>query len=207
MAVTATDTAERHHTPAAHAAPAPPAVAGAARRALRRLFGDLYAALQALFVQRPLAARRRRTAVQRRLLLGLELVAKLEEQVVYPALAEAEPGWAGDIEQAQQELELLRDLSLLTGRTTAANRDVSMAVLEGMTSLHVTRLDGLLARPGADNAPWDAMEREVRGLLGRWHAEVRRDGDIEDEDRDPVGLPPRGAHPPAQNALKDDEHP
>lgn len=194
MAVTATEAATRHE----------PQTAAAPRRALRRLFGDLYAALQALFAQRPLAARRRRTVVQRRLLLGLELVAKLEEQVVYPALAEAEPGWAADLDQAQQELELLRDLSLLTGRTTAANRDVSMAVLEGMATLHFTRVDGLLGRAGAEVAPWSAMEREVRGLLGRWQAEVRRDGEIEDEDRDPVGLPPRGSATPEDTPTPED---
>ncbi len=178
---------------AAPAAGGPEAPAGAAaRRALKLLFADLYAALQVLFAQRPLAARRRRTVVHRRLLLGLELVSKLEEQVLLPALAEAEPEWADEIDKAQRELELLRDVSTLSGRTTAANRDVSMAVLEGLAALHMTRIDALLRRRGADSVAWGRLEREVRGLLGRWHAEVRRDGEIEDEDRDPVGLPPRG---------------
>lgn len=163
-----------------------------ARRALRGLFHGLHGALQALFTERPLAARRRRTVVQRRLLLGLELVSKLEEQVLYPALAEAEPGWAEVIHQAAHELELLRDVALLATRTTAANRDVTLSVLEGLATLHFARVDELLARPGADTVPWPQLEREVRGLLGRWHAEVQQAGEIEDEDRDPVGLPPRG---------------
>ena len=162
-----------------------------ARRALRGLFHGLHVALQALFVERPLAARRRRTAVQRRLLLGLELVSKLEEHVLYPALADAEPDWAGVIQQAAQELELLRDVALLATRTTAVNRDVTLSVLEGLATLHFTRVDELLRRPGADGVPWPQLEHEVRGLLGRWHAEVQRSGEIEDEDQDPVGLPPR----------------
>jgi len=162
-----------------------------ARRALRGLFHGLHTALQALFTERPLAARRRRTVVQRRLLLGLELVSKLEEHVLYPALADAEPGWVATIQQAAQELELLRDVAQLATRTTAANRDVTLSVLEGMATLHFSRVDELLRRPGADSVPWPQLEREVRGLLGRWHAEVQQAGEIEDEDRDPVGLPPR----------------
>jgi hypothetical protein len=35
------------------------------------------------------------------------------------------------------------------------------------------------------------LEHEVRGLLGRWQLEVQINGGVEDEDRDPVGLPPR----------------
>ena len=162
-----------------------------ARRALRGLFHGLHTALQGLFVARPLAARRRRSVVQRRLLLGLELVSKLEEQVLYPALADAEPGWHSVIQHAAQELELLRDVALLATRTTAANRDVTLSVLEGLATLHFARVDDLLRRPGAGSVPWPQLEREVRGLLGRWHAEVQHSGDIEDEDRDPVGLAPR----------------
>ncbi|MCY7316667.1 MAG: hypothetical protein LH480_13915 [Rubrivivax sp.] len=144
-------------------------------------------------MQRPLAARRRRTVIQRRLLLGLELISKLEEQILFPALADAEPGWADEIDKAQREVELLRDVSTLSGRTTAGNRDASMAVLEGLAVLHLTRVDTLLKRHGADTVPWVALEIEVRGLLGRWQVEVRHDGEVEDEDRDPVGLPPQGA--------------
>jgi hypothetical protein len=39
--------------------------------------------------------------------------------------------------------------------------------------------------------PWGALEREMRALLRRWRGEIRRHGDIEDEDADPVGHPPR----------------
>jgi len=80
---------------------------------------------------------------------------------------------------------------MLVTRTASANRDTVVSVLEGIAELHAERVDALVARMPVSGVPWGALEREMRGLLGRWHDEVLNEGDIEDEDRDPVGLPPR----------------
>lgn len=182
------------------------------REALAMLIGGLRHALEGVATARRSAVRRRRGLLQRRLLLGLELLCKLEEQVLFPALDDAldsirhtarrgarnggqaeapEDERAQSLATLRREIELLRDLSMLVTRTAAANRDTVVGVLEGLADLHGERLDLLLAAVPAAAVPWGALEREMRSLLGRWRDEVLADGDIEDEDRDPVGLPPR----------------
>lgn len=163
----------------------------AGQHTLIALMGGLHEALHALFVQRQQSSGRRRHLLQRRLLLGVELMAKIEEQVVLPALHEAEPDWADDIAPLQRELELLRDVSMLAVQTISANREVALSVLEGMAALHATRLRALLGRTPGGDVDWAALDAEVRALLGRWRSEVEAEGDVEDEDRDPVGLAPR----------------
>jgi hypothetical protein len=164
---------------------------GATRLSVAALLGRQRGALEALFAQWREAAARQRTALQRQLLLGLELRSKLEEQVLLPALQEAEPGWAPALSGARQELELLRDLALLAGSTVAANRQLTLSVIQGLAALHFDRLDELLQADGAHSVAWDALHDEMADMLSRWHAELRARGQIEDEDRDPVGAPPR----------------
>lgn len=171
----------------------------ATRRSLTALLAGLHEALHALFVQRRQAEGRRRRSLQRRLLLGLELLWKIEEQVVLPAVLDAAPGSSGDVGPLLQEIELMRDLSLLSGQTATGNRDLSMGVLEGLAMLHFERLQGCLALAGAAEASseeggsidWPALDAEVRALLGRWRGEVAAEGHIEDEEADPVGVAPR----------------
>ncbi len=165
--------------------------ASAAQRSLQRLLQRLRESLQSLFRDRGGAARHRRGVMQRRLLLGLELMCKLEEQLLLPALADAEPAAASAVALAGNELELMRDLSALAPRTSTSNRDVVLAVLEGLATLHFQRMDELLQRNGLQDLPWAELEQQMRRLLGRWRNEVNLTGDIEDEERDPVGLPPR----------------
>lgn len=166
--------------------------AAGARRALADRLHGLRSALQALFAERRALAGRRRQAAQRRLLLGLELLAKLEEQTLAPALRDAEPGWSVELDLAQQELEVMRDVSALVQQTAAGQRDAVLAVLEGLHGVHAARADALLRRPGAQAVPWPRLQREVQALLQRWHDEVATHGEIEDdEEQDPVGLPPR----------------
>jgi hypothetical protein len=170
----------------------------ASRQSLARRIGGLQQALQVLFTERPQAGSRRRPAVQRKLLLGLELLWKLEEQVVLPALRVAEPGWGADVTCGTRELALLRDLAMVAAQTAPAHREVTFAVLQGMAELHFDRINDLLARPGAESADWPRLERELCALLARWQGEVQQNGDIEDEDRDPVGMPPRVAASPKE---------
>lgn len=160
---------------------------------LSALLDSLCDSLLDLFDRRRGEARQRPGKTQRRLLLGLELLWKIEEQVVLPALhmaaRTAEPPLTA-LRQAGDELKLMRDLGMLATQTAGDEREMSLAVLEGMATLHFARVAELLAATPADAVDWPALEVEIRALLARWRGELRTHGEIEDEDRDPVGLPP-----------------
>ena len=149
-------------------------------------------------------AARAGVAQQRQALLRLEQLCKIETQLVFPALApalrhaqqEVEPlrhaqRGVQPLRHAQQEVELLRDLALLVERSAPAERDIAWAVIEGLAELHFARVDALLRQPGAPRADWRALLDEATAWCAQWGDEMRAGGDIEDEDRDPVGLPPR----------------
>ncbi len=154
--------------------------------------GGLREDLFGLFAERKEAPQsRKRGALQRQLLLGLDLMWKIEEQVVLPALHEALPSAARALRQAGGELELMRDLSLLATQTNTDNRETTLAVMEGLAQLHFARVSELLDQAPDDGTDWVALDEELQGLLGRWRREVRAQGGVEDEDADPVGLPPR----------------
>lgn len=162
--------------------------------ALDTLLESLRDDLRVLFTERKEAPQpRRRGALQRQLLLGLDLLWKIEEQVLLPALHEAVPDAVAVamVRRVGNEIELMRDLALLATQTNSENREMSLAVLEGLAMLHFARVADLLARASIDAAESAALEQDVQGLLGRWQREVRLHGEVEDEDRDPVGLPPR----------------
>lgn len=162
------------------------------REALVQLLLDLQRTVQSLFVQRSEARGPQRALLQRRLLLGLELLWKLEEQVVMPALQDAEPAAAPAIVLATREIETLRDLALRVVQAgDAGQADVAAAALEGVVHLHGVRSGKLLVRDGMQGVDWRALHKEVLELLSRWREEVHASGDIEDEERDPVGLAPR----------------
>lgn len=157
--------------------------------ALQALIESLRDSLRKLFIRRSRASARHRGPLHQKLLLGLELLWKIEEQVLLPALAKSTDA-ATEVRQAGEELDVLRDLALLATQTTTTRRELALAVLEGMSSLHFARGAELLAAAPALGTDWPALEREVRALLSRWRLEVRVHGEIEDEDRDPVGLAP-----------------
>ena len=172
--------------------PAPMADDG--RLALAKLMADMQHALQGLFAQLSGPAKRhRRGLVQRRLLLGLELLSKIEEQLVLPVLvdpkADPQAGRTGAVAEALREIELMRDVALLATQTARANRSISLAVLDGIAFLHFTHMNALIARADMPAVGWHRVETEARSWLLRWYDEVRIDGEIEDEDADPVGAP------------------
>jgi hypothetical protein len=164
-----------------------------AAASLATLLEGLREDLRVLFAERKQVPQpRRRSALQRQLLLGLDLMWKIEDQVLLPALHEALPQEAVPaVRQVTGELELMRDLALLATQTNTENREMTLAVLEGLVTLHFVRVGALLGQAPADGADWAALEQDVQGLLGRWRREVRVQGEVEDEDRDPVGLAPR----------------
>lgn len=165
--------------------------AAAGRNALLGLLQRLQTQLQSHFDERASTRRHRRSLAQRRALLGLELLCKLEEQILHPALLEAQPAHRDAVDHADREIQLMRDLSLLATHTVAHNRSLVLSMLDGMLRLHLQHLDSMLRATRADALPWPALEQQVRAMLGRWNHEIEDTGDVEDEERDPVGLPPR----------------
>jgi hypothetical protein len=161
------------------------------QRALSGLLSHLRQSLEPLFAACGGDSGSAGDLLLQRLLLGLELLWKLEEQVLMPALQSAMPEHAADVAEGAGELKLMRDLSLQLERSGRAERDLALAALEGLVRLHWARSDALLARATGTAVDWRALHDEVRGLLERWGDEIRAHGEIEDEDRDPVGLPPR----------------
>ena len=125
----------------------------------------------------------RRDALLERLRLALELRWKIEEQLVIPALGKREASLL--LPAAERESNHLRDLAAHGARD-------AMSSVAGLAALRAERIELALAaaqkRRGFDGS---ALLRDIDALLERWRGEVRRTGDIEDEESDPVGLPPR----------------
>jgi len=160
-------------------------------RDLIRLLSGLRETLDTLFVTCGQISAEAAELLLQRLLLGLELLWKLEEQVLMPALQRAAPEWAPDVAAGAQEIEVMRDLSLRLQDRRLPDPGIGLGALEGVVRLHWLRSDELLARAAQRELDWRALHDEVQGLLARWGEEIRAHGEIEDEERDPVGLPPR----------------
>lgn len=136
---------------------------------------------------------RARPAARRRLLLALQIRWKLDEQLVAPRLddvAAAEP----TLPSVERESLLLREWAdlLETQVLPAAAQRTLLTTLTGLSTLRAERLEAALAaaiqRGDIDTA---ALARDIDERLARWRDEVLATGDIEDEEIDPVGTPPR----------------
>lgn len=182
---------DRYHdtaaTPMERERPAP------ARQPLLHLLEDLQHALQARFEDYDSATSRPFSVGEdagpgsalRRLQLGLELLCKLEEQLLHPALSEARAFPWPSLDQARQDVIELRDLSVLLDRAAPLQRTVVVATLEGLARLHFSALDSMLHEADGTALPWSALERETRALLRRWQVELLRHGSVESQARDP----------------------
>lgn len=140
------------------------------------------------------AAGPRRALAQRRLLLALELRWKLEEQVLLPALQNSDQALREDVQAAEKEIGLLRELGELVDDPglPASAHGVVLAVLEGIATLRSEQIERALGQAmQARRIDGPALARDVEGLMKRWRGEVLSSGDIEDEEADPVGQPPR----------------
>lgn len=126
----------------------------------------------------------------RKLLLALELSCQLEEQLLFPALYETSGGDRRVFDAEEKELDAVRDLAGRVQTARGAGQRDLLLELQGISRLHFDAIDRLGKHHGC------ALDRlalgvQVQGLLDRWQQELRQSGDIEDEERDPVGLPPR----------------
>lgn len=162
-----------------------------ARIALRARFDALQASLEHKISEYAAQTGRPQAVAQQRLLLYMELPLKLQEQLLLPALQDAEPGWAAELQTLSLELKLLRDAGELLRCSAALCHELSLALLQGMARLHCARLQAVLRRPGAAAVDWPAVQQEADEMFERWAEEIRDSGDIEDEEADPVGAPTR----------------
>ncbi len=124
----------------------------------------------------------------------MELRCKVEEQVALPMLRET--AGAPDIAPALQALE--RDIASMRNAASqlhsaeGARRQVLLGSLHDLCRGHFRRMAQVLDTVGLHRgADWDGVGREIGALRRRWRQEIAATGDIEDEDADPVGLPPR----------------
>lgn len=149
----------------------------------------------ALAVEQVAARERRRTSgrVQslRRALLAIELRLKLEEQVLLPRFQEL---GLPALDAAEKQTELLRELlaEAAHGELALPSNRLLWAAIERMGRLHFDAVAQLLLLAQADPR-FDAEQawRDAEDYRARWRGEIAETGDIEDEEADPVGRPPR----------------
>jgi hypothetical protein len=130
----------------------------------------------------------------KKILLAFELRWKLEELVLIPALNDTQGVLLCGTRDAERELLALRDLAALArdDELSPGRQRVLLAAIDTLAALRTHRVGLALARAQrAALVDTQALGVEMDQLLERWHGEVRRSGDIEDEEMDPVGLPPR----------------
>ena len=139
------------------------------------------------------AAARARPAATRRLLLALQIRWKLDQQSVAPRLDDVTAGEPALPHVERESLLLQEWADLLESQALpAAAQRALLTTLTGLSALRAERLEAALAaaiRRGAIDTA--ALARDIDERLARWRDEVLATGDIEDEEIDPVGTPPR----------------
>lgn len=143
-----------------------------------------------------LAARERRrlassTLSSRRALLAIELRLKLEEQALLPHFrALGLPA----LDALDRQFELLRELlgEAALGELALPSNRLLWASIERTATLHFDAVAQLTLLALADSR-FDAEQawQEAEDYRARWRGEIADSGDVEDEEADPVGQPPR----------------
>lgn len=155
----------------------------AARHSLLTLLGEFQQALNAQFDTCRHAARYRPGLALRRLRSGVELLCRLQQELLHPALSASRPGgWSGwpALAQAMHGAASLRELAALGTRSGDTQQHAVVALLEGVAQLQFASLGELLGQADVATLPWAELERETLSLLTHWQAEVAR-SDVEDE--------------------------
>jgi hypothetical protein len=160
----------------------------AARCTFRRMLRQRVERVFTLFGERARARGRVRLRLQSRLLAELAQWWTIEEQLLLPAL----DGLHGGAQrEALCELKLLRDQAMLVESSPDQSAELALAVLQGIAELHFAHVDDLLQSEVAAGICWPSIESQTHAMFERWSREQLQHGQIEDEDRDPVGLEPR----------------
>jgi hypothetical protein len=149
----------------------------------------------ALAVERLAANERRRMSgslqSSRRALLAIELRLKLEEQVLLPRFRQL---GLPALDTVERQIDLLRELLAegALGELALPSNRLLWAAIERMCTLHFDAVAQLMLLALAESRfDADAAWQEAEGYRARWRAEIDDSGDIEDEEADPVGRPPR----------------
>jgi hypothetical protein len=149
----------------------------------------------ALAVERLAGGERHRsssnTSSARRALLAIELRLKLEEQVLLPRLRELDLR-ADD--SLTRQIEMLRELMAEAshGELALHSNRLLWASIERMSSLHFDAVAQLTLQALADpRFDADAAWLNAEDYRSRWRSEIGETGDVDDEEADPVGQPPR----------------
>jgi hypothetical protein len=121
----------------------------------------------------------------------IELRLKLEEQVLLPALRALN---LSPVAVVECQIEILRDLLAEADDadlSLAQQRELWGTILRACEQ-HFDAVAGL-ALLALQSGRFDEAHalREVRAYQARWRQEIEQTGDIEDEEADPVGQPPR----------------
>jgi hypothetical protein len=149
----------------------------------------------ALAIEQLAAGERHRTRgsmqSSRRALLAIELRLKLEEQVLLPRFREL---GLPALETVNKQTELLRELlaEAAHGELALPSNRLLWAAIERMSTLHFDAVAQLLLL-ALDDSRFDAglAWHDAEDYRARWRSEIAASGDIEDEEADPVGQPPR----------------
>lgn len=149
----------------------------------------------ALVVERLAAGERRRTSGKtqssRRALLAIELRLKLEEQVLLPRLRELD---LPALDTVEKQIDLLRELlaEASHGELALQSNRLLWVAIERMCTLHFDAVAQLMLLAEDDpRFEADAAWFEAEGYRARWRDEIAAQGDIEDEEAEPVGRAPR----------------
>ena len=121
---------------------------------------------------------------RRNVLLGVELWLKLEEHVIVPSLRDSDVASARIVQSVGHDGEVLRDLM--------DEHAQAPGLIENAARRHMRATESLLRGAEAQAwLNWTRVQAEMEAWMKRWRDEIATSGDIEDEERDPVGLPPR----------------
>ncbi len=149
----------------------------------------------ALVVERLAAGERRRTSGKtqssRRALLAIELRLKLEEQVLLPRLRELD---LPALDTVEKQIDLLRELlaEASHGELALQSNRLLWVAIERMCTLHFDAVAQLMLLAEDDPSfDADAAWLEAEDYRARWRDEIAAQGDIEDEEAEPVGRAPR----------------
>jgi hypothetical protein len=118
----------------------------------------------------------------------------VEEQVALPMLREtaAAPEIAPALQALETDIASMRDAASQLHAADDRHRPALLGALRELSRGHFRRVAQVIDTVGLHGgADWERVGREIGALRRRWRQEVAATGDIEDEEADPVGLPPR----------------
>jgi len=142
--------------------------ASVARLPLLRQLADFQRLLNEQFDNCRHSERYRPGLALERLRSGVELLCRLQEELLHPALsASRREAWPA-LGQARESVDGLRKLAALGGRTSDSQQRALVALLEGLVQLQFVSLDELLAQADVAAMPWDELASATEALLQPW---------------------------------------